>query len=90
MLFEKREFRLSGSEKVASKPLDMGRNLFSPPPTVETQMVPLLSSTMPVTSLDEIEIALENDYKTITLGENRLRTETAALFACMNAKLLIG
>jgi 16S rRNA (uracil1498-N3)-methyltransferase len=41
-------------------------------------------------SEDEIEIALENDYKTITLGENRLRTETAALFACMNAKLLIG
>lgn len=38
----------------------------------------------------EIETALENGYKTITLGENRLRTETAALFACMNAKLLVG
>ena len=39
---------------------------------------------------EQIETALENGYKTITLGENRLRTETAALFACMNAKLLVG
>lgn len=40
-------------------------------------------------SKEEIEIALQNGYKTITLGENRLRTETAALYACMNAKILI-
>ena len=37
---------------------------------------------------EEIDLALQNGYKTITLGENRLRTETAALFACMQAKLL--
>lgn len=35
----------------------------------------------------EIEKALEKGYKTITLGENRLRTETAALYACMRAKI---
>jgi len=36
----------------------------------------------------EIESALQSGYKTITLGENRLRTETAALYACMNTKLI--
>lgn len=39
-------------------------------------------------SQKEIEKALENGYKTITLGPNRLRTETAALYACMQAKLI--
>lgn len=38
---------------------------------------------------DEILLALENGYKTITLGENRLRTETAALYACVCAQLKI-
>lgn len=38
---------------------------------------------------EEIEFALQNGYKTITLGENRLRTETAGLYVCMRAKLLI-
>lgn len=38
-------------------------------------------------TLEEVQNALENGYKTITLGENRLRTETAALYACMQAKL---
>ncbi|MBL4863036.1 MAG: 16S rRNA (uracil(1498)-N(3))-methyltransferase [Crocinitomicaceae bacterium] len=38
---------------------------------------------------EEIEFALLNGYKTITLGKNRLRTETAALYACMRAKLII-
>ena len=38
---------------------------------------------------DEIALALENGYKTITLGENRLRTETAALYACVCAQLKI-
>lgn len=38
---------------------------------------------------EEIDLALQSGYKTITLGENRLRTETAALYACMNAKILI-
>jgi len=39
-------------------------------------------------SQKEIEKALENGYKTITLGPNRLRTETAALYACMQAQLI--
>ncbi len=37
----------------------------------------------------EIKIALKNGYKAITLGENRLRTETAALYACMYAKICL-
>lgn len=36
-------------------------------------------------SEEEIHIALENGYKPITLGDNRLRTETAGLYACMEA-----
>ena len=40
-------------------------------------------------TLDEIELALQNGYKTITLGENRLRTETAGLYACMRAKIYL-
>jgi 16S rRNA (uracil1498-N3)-methyltransferase len=39
-------------------------------------------------TLTEVELASKNGYKTITLGENRLRTETAALYACMHAKII--
>jgi 16S rRNA (uracil1498-N3)-methyltransferase len=34
---------------------------------------------------DEVEMALKNGYKAIHLGSNRLRTETAGLYACMQA-----
>lgn len=37
----------------------------------------------------EIELAQKHGYRTITLGENRLRTETAALYACVCAQLKI-
>ncbi len=40
-------------------------------------------------SPQEINFALQHSYKTITLGENRLRTETAGLYACMQAKLFV-
>lgn len=33
-------------------------------------------------STEEIKIALENNYTPISLGDNRLRTETAAVVAC--------
>lgn len=36
----------------------------------------------------EIDNALKNDYKAITLGESRLRTETAALEACFEVNFL--
>src|ERR1700744_6500288 len=36
----------------------------------------------------EIEDALNNDFKAITLGESRLRTETAALEACFEVNFL--
>lgn len=38
---------------------------------------------------EEIDIAFRNGYKPITLGDNRLRTETAALYACMNAQIAL-
>jgi 16S rRNA (uracil1498-N3)-methyltransferase len=37
---------------------------------------------------DEIEEALQNGFKAITLGESRLRTETAALDACFEVNFL--
>jgi 16S rRNA (uracil1498-N3)-methyltransferase len=39
-------------------------------------------------SSSEINIALENGYQSITLGESRLRTETAALEACFEINFL--
>jgi 16S rRNA (uracil1498-N3)-methyltransferase len=36
----------------------------------------------------EIELALESDFKPITLGEARLRTETAALEACFEVNFI--
>jgi 16S rRNA (uracil1498-N3)-methyltransferase len=38
-------------------------------------------------SHEEIEWAISNGYHAISLGENRLRTETAGLVACMHAVL---
>ena len=40
-------------------------------------------------SITEVEKALNSGYKTITLGKNRLRTETAGLYAVMQAKLIL-
>ena len=36
----------------------------------------------------EIQLALQNDYLAVRLGETRLRTETAAIVACHTAVLL--
>lgn len=36
-------------------------------------------------TVEECKLAKENGYKEITLGKNRLRTETAGLYACMQA-----
>ena len=38
-------------------------------------------------SIDEVRLALENGYESITLGQSRLRTETAALAAVMMMQL---
>lgn len=39
-------------------------------------------------SPEEIQLALDNDYKPLTLGNTRLRTETAALAACFEVSYL--
>jgi 16S rRNA (uracil1498-N3)-methyltransferase len=39
-------------------------------------------------SPSEIELALQNGFVPITLGESRLRTETAALEACFEINYL--
>jgi 16S rRNA (uracil1498-N3)-methyltransferase len=40
-------------------------------------------------SPSEVDLALKSGYKTITLGENRLRTETAGLVACTQAMMVL-
>lgn len=39
-------------------------------------------------SKDEINLATQNNYQSVSLGNNRLRTETAGLFICQAASLL--
>lgn len=53
------------------------------------QNTPILIGPEGDFSPQEINLALQNGYKTITLGTNRLRTETAGLYACMQAKLFV-
>jgi len=38
-------------------------------------------------SFDEVRYAMEHGFKSVTLGESRLRTETAGLFAVMISQL---
>jgi 16S rRNA (uracil1498-N3)-methyltransferase len=40
-------------------------------------------------TLEEVEMAKKQGYHIISLGENRLRTETAGLYACMEAILCL-
>lgn len=40
-------------------------------------------------SADEVKLAMDNGYVSITLGKERLRTETAALYATMMAQLAL-
>lgn len=40
-------------------------------------------------SKDEVDFALKHGYKAVHLGNNRLRTETAGLYACMQALLSV-
>jgi 16S rRNA (uracil1498-N3)-methyltransferase len=39
---------------------------------------------------EEIELALKNGYVPVSLGDTRLRTETAALYACATASIING
>lgn len=38
-------------------------------------------------TINEVQLALKNEYQAVTLGKTRLRTETAGVYACMNLKL---
>ena len=55
----------------------------------ETKNSPILIGPEGDFSMKEVEIALNSGYKTITLGKNRLRTETAGLYAVMQGKMSI-
>ena len=39
-------------------------------------------------SVKEIEMAIQNSFIAVTLGETRLRTETAAIIACHTVSLI--
>ncbi len=55
----------------------------------ETTNFPILIGPEGDFTLSEVEKILLSGYKTITLGKNRLRTETAGLYAVMQAKIII-
>ena len=38
-------------------------------------------------SVEEVKLALENGFEEISLGSSRLRTETAALAACLTVHI---
>ncbi len=52
------------------------------------QSCPILIGPEGDFTTEELQLALDQGYKTISLGANRLRTETAALYACIHAKIL--
>jgi 16S rRNA (uracil1498-N3)-methyltransferase len=54
---------------------------------IEPLNFPLLIGPEGDFSMQEVELAMKAGYKTITLGTNRLRTETAGLYAVMQSKL---
>jgi len=39
-------------------------------------------------SLEEVDLAVKNNFKALSIGSNRLRTETAGLYVCQAASLL--
>ncbi len=57
--------------------------------TFEAENCPILIGPEGDFSLKEVEKAMESGYKTISLGKNRLRTETAGLYAVVQAKLFL-
>lgn len=55
----------------------------------ETNNCPILIGPEGDFTPEEVNLAHKNGYKSITLGKNRLRTETAGLYAVMQAQLKV-
>ncbi len=55
----------------------------------KTQNYPILIGPEGDFTQEEVNLALKNGFNPISLGENRLRTETAGLYACTLAKSII-
>lgn len=56
---------------------------------IEDNNCPILIGPEGDFTVEEIEMVLKSGYKAVSLGDNRLRTETAALFAVVEAKLAL-
>lgn len=56
--------------------------------TIQKKDYPILIGPEGDFSSEEIKLLLQKGYDPITLGKNRLRTETAGLYACMLAKTI--
>lgn len=56
--------------------------------TIEKRDYPVLIGPEGDFTKEEVELILANGFDPITLGKSRLRTETAGLYACINAKLI--
>ena len=67
---------------------DLNKEKFSD--VFELKKCPILIGPEGGFSLEEIKFANNNGYKNITLGKNRLRTETAGIYSCIQAKILMN
>ncbi|RZL17111.1 MAG: 16S rRNA (uracil(1498)-N(3))-methyltransferase [Pedobacter sp.] len=77
----------TGSRMIAHCIDDEPRTYISQIPVVEKRYTILIGPEGDF-SPEEIQMALDNDFKPLTLGNTRLRTETAALAACFEISYL--
>jgi 16S rRNA (uracil1498-N3)-methyltransferase len=78
---------LMGSKMIAHCIDGEPRNYISQIPVVDKRYTILIGPEGDF-SPEEIKMALDNDFKPLTLGNTRLRTETAALAACFEISYL--
>lgn len=68
---------------------DLFTELYSLSRGIEDDNVTVLVGPEGDFSIDEVRLALDNGYESVTLGTSRLRTETAALAAVMMAHIAL-
>ncbi len=68
---------------------DLFKELYTLSSTDEGDDVTILIGPEGDFSVEEVKLAMQNGYESVTLGNSRLRTETAALSATMMAQLAL-
>ncbi len=82
-----RKFIANCHEDIEHK--DLFSELYPLSNTAEGEEITVLIGPEGDFSVEEVKLAMDNGYESITLGKSRLRTETAALFATSIAQLAL-